>query len=69
MEELLSWTGDVVGDMHNYRISNKDLAEELCVTEQYVSMVLNGKKRPVGAKERLEAAVINIIAKRKESNN
>lgn len=60
------WTGDLVGLMHNHRISKTDLADELGVTREYVSMVLNGHREPAGAKERFEAAVNSLIMKRAE---
>lgn len=55
------WTGNLVGLMHNYRISFAQLAEELGVTNRYVSMVLNGHRDPPGAEERFTAAVRRII--------
>ena len=58
------WTGDLVGLMHNHRISKADLADELRVTREYVSMVLNGHREPAGAKERFEAAVKRLIEKK-----
>lgn len=61
------WTGDVVGKMHNNKISNSEMAEELDLTPQYVSMVLNGAKNPSNAKERFMAAVDAIIKRRKET--
>ena len=60
------WTGDLVGLMHNHRISKADLADELGVTREYVSMVLNGHREPAGAKERFEEAVKRLIEKQKE---
>lgn len=59
------WTGRLVGKMHNERIRAEDIATELGVTPAYVSMILNGKRNPPGAKVRLEAAVDAIIEKRK----
>lgn len=55
------WTGILVGLMHNNRISFAQLAEELGVTNRYVSMVLNGHREPPGAEERFKAAVQRII--------
>jgi transcriptional regulator with XRE-family HTH domain len=60
------WTGDLVGLMHNHRISKADLADELGVTREYVSMVLNGHREPAGAQERFKAAVKRLIEKRTE---
>ena len=58
------WTGHLVGKMHNNGIKNDDLASKLGVCKGYISMVLNGKKTPKGAKERFESAVNEIIAER-----
>ena len=52
--------------MHNHRISKADLADELGVTREYVSMVLNGHREPAGAQERFEAAVNSLIASKVE---
>ena len=57
------WTGDVVGAMHTHRIQGSQLAEELGVTREYVSMVLNGKRTPSGAEDKFRAAVDRIIKK------
>ena len=62
------WTGRLIGKMHNNGVSMADLATELGVTKAYISMILNGARKPPGAKERLEAAVAEIIKKRKEGD-
>ena len=59
------WTGRLVGKMHNERINAEDVASEMGVTPGYVSMILNGKRNPPGAKVRMEQAVDLIIQKRK----
>ena len=58
------WTGILIGKMHNNSISKKDLAGKLNFSQEYISMVLNGKKTPKGARERFEAAVEEIIKER-----
>jgi transcriptional regulator with XRE-family HTH domain len=50
--------------MHNHRIGKADLADELGVTREYVSMVLNGHREPAGAQERFKAAVKRLIEKK-----
>ena len=50
------WTGQLVGKMHNCSVTNVELANELNCTAEYVSMVLNGKKKPANAKERFNRA-------------
>ena len=74
------WTADVVGQMHKYRITNLDLADE-CVyytdpdgnertyTPSYLSVVLNGKKElddPEKTKGVILAALDRLIKKRLE---
>lgn len=59
------WTGELVGRMHNEGITFKDLADEIGVKRPYVSMLLNSKRKPNGARERLEAAVDEIIKRKK----
>lgn len=64
---LEKWTGNLVGRMHNAGVSSKDLAIELGVTEAYVSMILNGKRTPPDAKERLERAFRAVCGKHKSA--
>ena len=42
--------------MHNARITQQDIADELGTTKAYVSMILNGTKTPKNARQRLEEA-------------
>lgn len=58
------WTGEVVAMMHVNRITGRRLSEELGYTEEYVSMVLNGKRNPPGAEQRFKDAVNSIICKK-----
>lgn len=60
------WTGRLVGKMHNERVSYEEIGSVLGVTKAYVSMILNGKRKPEGIRERMEAAFDAVIAKRKE---
>ena len=55
------WTGDLIGLMHNHKIKKIQLAEELGVTPEYVSMILNGHRTPDGSEERFRSAVGAII--------
>jgi hypothetical protein len=38
------WTGNVVGRMHTYGIKGEELAKRCGWSNQYLSMILNGKK-------------------------
>lgn len=59
-----AWTGIIVGLLHTYKIKKAELAQEMGVTAQYLSMVLNGKKNPKGIRERMEAAIRTIVERR-----
>lgn len=61
------WTGDLVGLMHDNKISKTLLAEELDVTREYVSMVLNGHREPVGAEQKFREAVDRIIERKQQA--
>jgi hypothetical protein len=63
------WTGRIVGLLHTHRILRADLAAEMGVTVQYVSMVLNGKKTANGICERMESAIHSIVARRNSIQN
>lgn len=62
------WTGNLVGLMHDERISFNELAAELGVTNRYVSMVLNGHREPEGAEGKFTAALNRIIERNNSSN-
>lgn len=59
------WTGRLIGRMHNYGVTYEELASEMGVVKQYVGMILNGQRKPKGARERMEAAVDAIIERKK----
>lgn len=59
---LAQWIADLVGKMHKFKISKKRLAEELGMTPEYVSMVLNGHREPAGVEDRFRDAVNEIIS-------
>lgn len=65
---LAQWIGDLVGQMHNNKISKTQLAEHMGVSREYVSMVINGHREPAGAETRFKTAVDEIIAKRKQES-
>ena len=58
------WTGVLIGRMHVHEVRIQDLAEEAGYSKGYISMILNCKKKPPGARERLEAAFERIIERR-----
>ncbi len=59
-----SWTGDLIGKMHNSEIRLKELAEVSHLSTAYVCMILNGKRNPPDARERLESAFEQIVSTR-----
>jgi transcriptional regulator with XRE-family HTH domain len=50
--------------MHNEEITYEELGAELGVGKAYIGMILNGARKPEGARERLEAAVDTIVRRR-----
>lgn len=61
---LAQWIEAFVGQKHKHKIKNRELASELGMTEEYVSMVLNGHRDPAGAEEKFTAALQRIIDRR-----
>ena len=60
------WTGNLVGRMHNAKITQQDIADELGTTKAYVSMILNGTKTPKNARQRLEEAFQSACQKKQQ---
>ena len=58
------WTGELIGKMHNGRVTLNDLAKKLGYTKGYVSMVLNCQRKPPDAQQRFNNAVDEIIRER-----
>lgn len=59
------WMGDLVGKMHNERVTYQEMADEMGVKKSYISMILNGSRKPKGIKQRMEDAFASILEKRK----
>ncbi len=55
------WTGDVVAILHCNHIKQKDLAEKIGWTRQYLCQVLSGKVQPAGAEEKVVAAINELL--------
>lgn len=62
---LAQWIGDFVGKMHRHRVTITEVAEEMDVTREYLSMILNGHREPSGIEERMNAALDALIEKQK----
>ena len=59
------WTGKVVGEIHNNRLTCKDLAKELEWNEKYLSQVLNSENPPTSAEKKVTAALERIIERKR----
>ena len=55
------WTADVIGQMHLAGITSQELANQLCCSPNYVSMVLNGHRVPKNAETRFRKALNELI--------
>ena len=55
--------------MHNERVTFDELAKEMGVTKPYVSMLLNGKRKPEGVQKRMEEALDAVLQRRKEDRH
>lgn len=58
------WTAHLVGLMHLEGISQKELSKELGWGEKYLSAVLNGRRAPVDAEEKVSQAFARISIKK-----
>lgn len=63
------WTGRLIGRMHNERITYEQLANEIGVNKAYISMILNGKRKPANIQKRMEAAFDAIIKREREKQS
>lgn len=63
---MSEWIAEAVGKMHMNRITQKDVATKMGVSEDYVSMILRGVRDPKGAQERIESAINEIIAEQQK---
>lgn len=59
------WTGRLIGKMHNAGVTYDDLGDEMGVTKAYICMILNGRRKPDGIRERMESAFESVVSKRK----
>jgi len=61
------WTGEVVGLMHNHRVSFQQLADKLGWHVKYLSAVLNSKRKPIDAEEKVRSALTELIKEQSEN--
>lgn len=56
-----AWTGKLIGKMHNNGITYGDLGGKVGISNQYISLILNGFRNPSGMREKMEKAVSELI--------
>lgn len=61
------WTGRIVGEIHNNRLTCKDLAKEVGWNEKYLSQVLNSENPPKDAEAKLNAALDRLITQKSQA--
>lgn len=61
------WTWEVVGKIHNNRLTAKELAEELGWNDKYLSQVLNSENPPKNAEQKVNDALGRIIERKSKS--
>lgn len=64
---IAQWVCDFVGRLHRHRVTITQLSEEMGLTREYLSMILNGHREPPGMEQRMNNALDNIIAKKQEA--
>lgn len=55
------WTGRIVGELHNNRITLKELAKEVGWHDKYLSQVINAENPPKGSEQKLTDAMRRLI--------
>lgn len=57
------WTAKAVGLMHTHHITGEKLAAEMGIRREYLSAILNGKRKPKNAEANVMAAIKRLIDK------
>ncbi len=60
------WTGELVGKMHIYSVSCRELADRIGCSNKWLSMVINGHRNPKNAERRFMAALDELIKEKEE---
>lgn len=63
----MDWRSEIVGLLHEHKIKQKELAEEIGVSDIWVCYVLAGRENPKGMEQRMRDAIDAIIARRAEA--
>lgn len=56
------WTGEVIGKLHIYGFTSKDLAKEAGMHEKHLSALLNGRKSSLNAEDTIKSALDRLIS-------
>lgn len=60
---LAQWIGDFVGRMHRNRVTITQISQEMGVSREYLSMILNGHREPKGIENRMNDALNSVVEK------
>ena len=63
------WTGKIVGEIHNNRLTCKELAKELGWNEKYLSQVLNSEDPPKDAEHKVGTALERLIERKRQGSD
>lgn len=62
------WTGRIVGELHNNKLTLKQLAVEVGWNDKYLSQVINSEDPPKKAEEKLDGALLRLLNKRPQNS-
>ena len=60
---LAQWIGDFVGQIRRHKVTITQISQEMGVSREYLSMILNGHREPKDIERRLYDALDRIIEK------
>lgn len=60
------WTGEIIGKLHLYHLTAKQLSEQLGYNPKYVSTVLNGHRNPKNAEQMFRKALNELIQQKQK---
>lgn len=63
---LAKWTGDVVGALHVNNIEIRELAKKIGWAPEYLGKILNGKREPKNAEEKIKSALEELIKEKEK---
>lgn len=62
------WTGEIIGKMHLHKVTGIELADALKWHPKYLSAVLNGRKTPKDAEQKVCTALDALISAQSHSS-